>query len=206
MHADWHSADPQRLELAMQRRALHADEFRRPRDVAGETADLGDQVVALEHLARFAQRQSHDVLAVIAGRHRRNHRADILRQHVGRDDHFGPAGRENHHPLNIVAQLPDVAGPDMRLQHGHRILPDLTLWQAGRRGNLVHEIVDQFRNVLAALGERRYANRYDRQAVIKVLTEAAGGDFLFEVARGGRDDPDIDADLGGAAGALKSLV
>src|SRR4051794_37275326 len=45
---------PERLQLAMQRRALHADELRCSRDVAGEAADLGDQIVALEHLAGFA--------------------------------------------------------------------------------------------------------------------------------------------------------
>src|SRR6516165_12569829 len=83
------SSDTKRLELAMERRALHADEFRGPRDIAGEAADLGDQVVALEHLARLAQRQPHDVLAIVAGRHRRDHRTYILRQHVGGDDDFG---------------------------------------------------------------------------------------------------------------------
>ena len=41
----------------MQRRAFHADEFRCARDVAREAADLGDQIVALEHLPRLAQRQ-----------------------------------------------------------------------------------------------------------------------------------------------------
>src|SRR5712672_3678323 len=55
------SADAERLELAMQRRALHADEFRGARDIARKAADLGDQVIAFEHFARLAQRQAHDV-------------------------------------------------------------------------------------------------------------------------------------------------
>ena len=46
--------DPERLQLPMQRRALHADEFGGARDVSGESADLGDQVVALEHFPRLA--------------------------------------------------------------------------------------------------------------------------------------------------------
>src|SRR6266851_2656592 len=72
------STDPERLELAMQGRAFHADEFGRARDVAREAADLGNQIVALEHFPRLTQRQPHDVFAIIAGRHRRHHRADIL--------------------------------------------------------------------------------------------------------------------------------
>ena len=40
----------------MQRRALHADEFGRARDIAAEAADLCHQIFAFEHLARIAQR------------------------------------------------------------------------------------------------------------------------------------------------------
>src|SRR5258708_38470256 len=77
------SADAERLELAMERRTLHADKFRGPRDIAGEAADLGNQVVALEHFPRLPERETHDVLAIAAGRHRRHHRAAVLRQHIG---------------------------------------------------------------------------------------------------------------------------
>ncbi len=37
------SVDPERLQLAMQRRALHADELGRARDVAAEAVDLRDR-------------------------------------------------------------------------------------------------------------------------------------------------------------------
>src|SRR5258706_233141 len=53
----------QRLELAMQRRALHADELCGPGYVAAETADLGAQVFALEGFAGIPQRHAHQVLA-----------------------------------------------------------------------------------------------------------------------------------------------
>src|SRR5438128_2491593 len=85
----YQSSYPERLQLPVQRRALHADEFSCPRDVAGAAADLGDQVVALEYLAGLAQRKAHDVLAIVAGRHRRHHGADVLRQHVRGDDDLG---------------------------------------------------------------------------------------------------------------------
>jgi len=48
----------QRLQLAVQGRALHADEFRRPRDIAGEPADLGDQIIAFENFPRLAEREA----------------------------------------------------------------------------------------------------------------------------------------------------
>src|SRR6185312_14229479 len=200
------SAHTKRLQLAMQRRTLHADEFGRSRDVAGETADLGDQIVALEHLPGLAERQAHDVLAIVAGRHRRHHRADVLRQHVGGDDDLRTAARQDHDPLDVVAQLPDVSGPDMGLQDRHGILPDLALRQAGRGRDLVHEIVYQFGDVLATFREWRYPDRHHRQPVIEILAETSLGDLLFQIARGRRDDADVDIDLAGTAGTLEGLV
>ena len=47
----------ERFQLAMQRRALHTDKRRRPRDIAAKSVDLRQQILALEGLARFAQRQ-----------------------------------------------------------------------------------------------------------------------------------------------------
>src|SRR4051812_5239127 len=146
-----YSADPECLELAMQRRTLHADKFRCTRDIAGKTADLGNQIVALEHFPRLTERQSHDMLAIAARRHRRHHRTDVLRQHIGGDDDFRTAARQNHDTLDIVAKLPDVSRPDVRLQYRHRILPDLAFRQTRRDRYLVHEITDQFGNILAAL-------------------------------------------------------
>src|SRR6516165_11615086 len=47
--------DAERAQFAMQCRALHADEFGRARNVAAEAVDLGEQIFALENLARVAQ-------------------------------------------------------------------------------------------------------------------------------------------------------
>src|SRR5688500_7564758 len=68
-------SDPQRLELAVQRGALHADKLRGARNIAAEAVDLRAEIFALEHLARIAQRQAHQVLAAIAVRQARHHRA-----------------------------------------------------------------------------------------------------------------------------------
>ena len=51
------SADTEGLELAVQGRSLHADEFGGARDVAAEAVHLRGEVFALEDLARVAERQ-----------------------------------------------------------------------------------------------------------------------------------------------------
>src|ERR1700737_3743084 len=55
----------QRFELAMERRAFHADESRRARDVAAESRPLRQQILPLEHFAGVAQRQCHDLAAFV---------------------------------------------------------------------------------------------------------------------------------------------
>ena len=89
------------------------------------------QIFALEHFARLAQRQAHQVLAAVAVRHGRHHRADVLRQHRGGDHRVGIAAGQDHQPLDVVAQLAHVARPVVRLQHRHRVLADRAL-AAGR--------------------------------------------------------------------------
>src|SRR3977135_4547812 len=107
------SADAEGLKLAMQRRALHADKFSRARDITGEAADLGNQVVALEYLPRLAERQAHDVLPIVTGRHRRHHGTPVLRQNIGCYDVSRTAPREDHDTLDIVAKLPNISRPDV---------------------------------------------------------------------------------------------
>ena len=94
----------------------------------------------------------------------------------------------------------------MGLQHRHGVLADLALGQARGGGDLVHEIVDQRGNVLAPLRQRRHPNRYHGKPVVEVLAEATLGDLLFQIARGRRDDADVDSDLVGAALALEGLL
>src|SRR6185437_5149897 len=63
------SVDTEGFELSVQRRTLHADKFGGAGDVAAEAIDLRQQIFALEHFARLAQREAHQVLAAIAVRH-----------------------------------------------------------------------------------------------------------------------------------------
>src|SRR3990172_11786134 len=77
----WHStlgparafggADAERTQLAVQGRALHADEGGGARNIAAEARHLRVEIPALEHLARLAQRQRHDFSAVAVAQRRR---------------------------------------------------------------------------------------------------------------------------------------
>ena len=78
--------------------------------------------------------------------------------------------------------------------------------QAGRVRDLVHEVLNELRDVLAPLGQRRHAQRDDRQAMIEVLAEFARGDLRLDIATGRGNDAHIDRDLGRAADALEGLI
>ena len=117
----------------------------------------------------------------------------------------GSPPAKNHQTFDVVAELSNISGPVMRLQDRERVVADAALGQAGRLRNLLLEIFDQFRDILAPLGERRHPNRNDGKPVKQVLAELAGRDLLFEIARGRGDDADIDRDLGAAIDALEGL-
>src|SRR5262245_55319738 len=120
------------LELAMQSRALHADEFRRARDIATEATDLRDQIFPFEDLTGVAQWQAHQVLPTVAIGHARHHRADIWWQHAGIHHRLRISASEDHQSLDVVTQLPDIARPVVRLEHGHGVFADTSFWQSRR--------------------------------------------------------------------------
>ena len=55
-------------------------------------------------------------------------------------------------------------------------------------------MLDERRDLLAPLAQRRQLQRHDVQAVEEVLAEPALGDELLEVGVGGGDDADVDLD------------
>ena len=197
--------DAQRAQLAVQRRALHADELRRARDVAAEAVDLRQQILALEDLARLAQRQAHQVLGAAVDR-QRHVGADLLRQHVGRDHGAGSP------PARIISRS--------MLLRSSRTLPGQSCACSTaiasspmRRGarpealrQLADEELDELGNVLAPFGEARHAQRHHVEAVIEILAEAALLHLALEVAAGGRDDAHVDRDLLRPAEAQELLL
>src|ERR1700730_17827029 len=67
----------ERLELAVERRALHTDEGPGARYVAAEARHLRQQIFALEHLAGVAQRQCHALAALVPSDDGGRDRADL---------------------------------------------------------------------------------------------------------------------------------
>src|SRR5690348_15189261 len=108
-------ADAERLELPVQRRALHPDEGRSPRNIAGEAADLDLEIFAFKRLAGFTQGAAHD-------RHCRPGNAgaalavdDLARQQIHFDARHAVARCKDDGSLNDVAELADVTRPVVRL-------------------------------------------------------------------------------------------
>ncbi|MNI35949.1 hypothetical protein D3C73_899860 [compost metagenome] len=125
-------------------------------------------------------------------RHLRQHVAEIGRQHIGGDRRIRAIrARENHQPLDIVAQLADIARPVMRLQDGHGIVANLARADTRLFGNLPHEHVDEEGNVFATLCQCRNLDRYDRETMIEILAEGTFGDQALQIVGGGGNDADI---------------
>ena len=67
----------------------------------------------------------------------------------------------------------------------------------------VEEVLDEQRDVLAPIAQRRQRDRDDVEPVEQVLAELAVRDRLLQVAVGRGDDPDVDLDRLGAADAAE---
>src|SRR3546814_3386786 len=81
-----------------------------------------------------------------------------------------PVGRrEDHHPLDDVAKLANIAGPVVRLERGHRLGADLGRRHATFGGVAADEMIAQRCDIVAPLAQRRDMNRYDVQPVKEIL-------------------------------------
>ena len=92
------------------------------------------------------------------------------------------AGGEDDRALDDVLQLADVARPGVANQGLHDRGRDGLDPPAHPPGELLGEMADQPRDVVAALAQRRQHEREHVQAVVEVAAEAAVGDHLRQVA------------------------
>jgi len=163
-----------------------------PRDVALRALKQPVEVGLLEQLhgalfllAKGQGRVEDDGLVAAAARER-----------TGGDQVDDPIGREVGAALDDVAQLADIAGPVVGDQSGHRLGPGRAP-HAGRQA--AREQLDEHRDVLPAVAQRRDLDRDHGDEEVQILAELAGADLLLEAAVGGRQDPDINLELVAAA-------
>ena len=113
---------------------------------------------------------------------------DVVRQVLG-GEHL--VLRQRDAALEHVPELADVAGPVVGAEQGKRRLGHAGHALAAAGGRFSHQVVDEQRDVLAPLAQRREVDGHHLQPVVEVLAEASGRDRPPEVAVGGSDDPDV---------------
>ena len=102
------------------------------------------------------------------------------------------AGREHDRALDGVLELAHVARPVGRLQRLEHAGLHAVDALAGALRVLRDEVIDEHRDVLAPLAQRRNVDRDDVQPVVEILLEPAVGDHLPQVAVGRGDHPHVD--------------
>src|SRR5207249_5425783 len=90
--------------------------------------------------------------------------------------------------------LPHVARPFVTRQHLERARRHAPHVAVALTRGLPDEVLDEERDVLAPLAERRHVDGHDVQAVVEVLTELARPHRALEVDVGRRDHAHVDRD------------
>ena len=187
----------------MQRAALHAHKAGSAADIAPETIDLGQQILALERFAGLTQGQRGQR----TGQNNTPRFIGLLlfRRKFPRLDRAG-AIAQNQHALYKVFQLTHISGPGHRLQQGDRFVGHLAHRQALGFVALFNEVLRQNRDVLAPLFQAGHRNRHHVQTVIQLFAEAVRGDFIIKILVGRRHDPQINPYLVTSANPLELLI
>ena len=71
---------------------------------------------------------------------------------------------------------------------------------------LFRKILNEFRNILPALGKRGNANRHHREPMEEVFAKTSLGDRLRQIPARRRNDAHVHRDTGGAADPLEILI
>ena len=124
--------------------------------------------------------------------------ADVIGNEIGVDLR---AGRQHHRALDDVLQLADVARPVVFLQQIQRLGGQLEVGLLVFLAVLLEEVLDQQRDVVLALAQRRQLHGDDVQPVVQVLAELAFVHHVAQIDVGRGDDPDVDLDRLDAAEA-----
>src|SRR5581483_2508507 len=154
-------------------------------DALGFTGSLTRDVLEADRRVRAHRRRER--AAAGAGRTRGA-------SEVARDlDMHGPRGAEHHDALDGVLELADVARPVI-VDEGAQGLGRDVDGAPVLRVELLEEEVDERRNLVTPLAQRRNADLDDVEPVIEVLAELVGTHGSLEIAIGGGNEPHIRID------------
>ena len=106
------------------------------------------------------------------------HASDVRRQIVDRQCRRIAAKRG---ALDDVQQLSDVAGPSIARQRGHALIIDALDRPAQLFDRLTQELLNQKRQVLDPVSQRREVNQADVQAMEQVFPKALRPNLAFKV-------------------------
>ena len=185
------SAEPEARHPRTHRIARDAQRHRGPRDIPVGPDERGVEVLA--HLLVPGQR---------IGRLRGGRRARPARD--GQAERGGGDDRrivQQDHPLEDIAQLPDIAGPGVAGERVARVGGERPLGEPVVRAGPCQEVLGEDQHVEAALAERRQGQRDDGEPVVEILAKALGRDRGAEILVGGGHDPHVGGLGAGAAEA-----
>ncbi len=100
---------------------------------------------------------------------------------------------KNDGTFDDVLELPDVPRPIVVEQGLNRFGGKLETWAVVLVAVFLEKVLDQKRDVLFALAQRRNVHVDDVQPVVEILPEQTVVDELFKIAVGGGDDTNVDA-------------
>src|SRR5882724_10783531 len=116
------------------------------------------------------------------------------------------AGRKNHGALEQIFEFANVARPGVGDERVHGFGWNVLHGFIQTTAELLHEVADKKRDVLAAIAKRRNLNRENIQAIEKITAEFAFGDQAAQVRVGGGDHAGIHVNGAGSAEAFEFML
>ncbi len=98
-------------------------------------------------------------------------------------------------PFDNIFQFPNIPRPVVLLQRGRSFRTQGAGEMILRFARFFQKVLDQQRDIFHTFPQGRQMDRDDVEPVVKVFTEFLGFYQFRQVSVGGRDDPDIQADL-----------
>src|SRR4029079_11373095 len=107
---------------------------------------------------------------------------------------YGGSTGDDHRTLDRMLELANVPGPTIIHQGGHRVRRHVLHVLFDANGRAPNEVVDQRRDVLAAIAQRRNSNDEGAETEIEVFAEGASVDGRPQIPVGGRHDAGVHFD------------